>query len=111
MRPEDMGILAELREEARVDAVGLWEIVKLLKAAAPEAAPAEIRSRTLSVVQAMLAEGFEAEEPPYAKGGSVRWSNQEASYVTDRIDTEWNTLGRDPSIADIVWFRIAHSKG
>lgn len=92
-------------EMARIDIVGLWEVVDELRAqGTPDA---ELQQHTFKLVEMLLARGLVAGSAPYP--GAARyepWLDQRADNVIDRIRREWNALGRAPSgsATDFVWF-------
>jgi hypothetical protein len=90
--------------EAKDDDIGLWEIVREVEQrTGPGAA---LMQETLAVVRELLSRGLRAGDPPYAAGGYRPWPNQQPDSVTRRIRSKWQALGREPSIADIAWFRL-----
>jgi hypothetical protein len=52
----------------------------------------------------MLENGFKAGSPPYSPEGFNAWHHQDADIVIQKIRQDWTLLGRDPDLADIVWF-------
>ena|SRR5712692_735747 len=103
-------VLAECRE----DYVGLWSIIWRLRYALngetyplredDRADPSEIRRLTLQLVQELLESGLVQAGLPTPDGKEFRpWPLTTREAIT-RINSEWNTLGREPNIGDLVWF-------
>lgn len=104
MRQEFKALIEGYKEEAKGDTIGLYQIISRMKKDFHAQKETEIRDLTLEFVREMLANGFEAIDPPYLRNGYHRWENQDPDYVINRIKTEWQALGRIPNIPDIVWF-------
>lgn len=92
--------------EAEEDCVGLWQIVKHVKEDLSIEGSADVREMTIAVVRKLLESGAQAGDSPYTKGRFMPWREQGATEVIKRIEKEWDALGRDPNIPDIVWFSI-----
>ena len=96
-----------LSAEAQTDTVGLWAIIWEIKQLMPSASVEEIRHTTLETVRDALT-GRQVVAGQYVDHDedNVAFSQWNVS-VDDalaRIDREWTTLGREPSLGDIVWF-------
>ncbi len=98
-------IIEDFIEEARVDIIGLWEVISVLQEQnVPEA---ELQQHALKLVEMLLARGLVAGSAPYPGAGRYEpWPDQQASHVIDRIKHEWDALGRTPGVPDIVWFEL-----
>ena len=88
--------------EAGVDVLGLWELCRAARYDWDASAPEEVKSLVLSFVQKLLKEGLQAIDI----GSGKPWTNQDPEIVIDRISREWDALGREPSVPDIVWFKL-----
>ena len=100
-----------LREEAQTDTVGLWAVIWEVKQVMPLASPEEIRRTTLSVVRDALAgEHVVAGQFVDLDAETFAFSRWSASVDESlaRIDREWDALGREPNLGDIVWFVDPH---
>lgn len=118
-------IKQDLIEECQEDFVGLWEIINKMKRGYPEATSEEIRKKSMQLVRDLLEEGIRA---GYFSGKRVHKTELDSNeiYVRDirdrdyyflfefwdmkiediikRIEREWDELGREPDIEDIVEF-------
>jgi hypothetical protein len=99
-------ILNDFKKEAADDVVGLWAILKVLRENFPNKTPAAIRKMTIDFVRLMLSNRFQAGDPPYSAMGYRRWENQNPDDIIARIEREWDALGHEPNIPDIVWFDL-----
>ena len=95
-------LVDEFYTESLEDIVGLFSIVKEVG----ELIGNEdvTREQALRVVEALLAKGMLAGDPPYYPDGYKPWSDQNRDAVIGRIRLEWLRLGRVPNIPDIAWF-------
>jgi len=89
--------------ELQDDYVGLWAIVWEVKRAEPDAAEADVRRITMSVVAAMLRSGEVAVGEFDSSRTFCRWAGSPVD-LQERIGARWNDLGREPNIGDICWF-------
>ena len=96
-------IVKDFMDEAQDDIVGLWEVINEARDRLGASA-AGLKGASLEIVGLMLEAGFVAGDPPYSAGGYRPWPVQDRAYVLDRIDREWQALGREPNIPDIAWF-------
>jgi hypothetical protein len=88
--------------EATVDVLGLWQLCRSAHRDWGASTPDEVKSLVLAFVRELLARGVKAvnikdQEP---------WSDQDCERVLERISKEWDALGREPNVPDIVWFRF-----
>ncbi len=85
------------------DYVGLWEVVIDAKHHVGMPSKMTAKERTIDLVRRMLSRGF---RPGYLaeRGGFKDWPEQNPEIIIRRIETEWDELGRDPTINDICWF-------
>jgi hypothetical protein len=63
-----------------------------------------LRRLTLELVRDLLGAGLTPGQPPCAAGGFVPWPEREAEDIIGCIEQEWDALGKEPNIPDIVWF-------
>ncbi len=97
-------LLSELIAETKEDEVGLWLIIARLRNHFGITDPAVIRTRTLDCVRELL-ESSEVVAGYYKVDGSgVSPWNMPIPKIVSRIDREWDELGREPNIGDIVVF-------
>ena len=61
--------------------------------------------KTLKLVRALLARGFQAVDL-IEDGGCIAWPDQSPEAVLGRIRHEWEALGREPNLGDICWFNL-----
>lgn len=97
-------IIDRFYAEAQEDAIGLWEIIDEIEENSNS--NIDIRQQTSLLVRLLLARGLIAGNPPYSATGYEPWPNQEPDAVVNRINREWDALGRLPSVPDIVWFAL-----
>ncbi len=87
--------------EADYDVIGLWNLYNAARHDWGAKRPEEIRALVLGFVRELLANGVQAINP-----GDLRpWPNQQPDSVIERISREWDELGREPNVPDIVWFK------
>lgn len=95
-----------LLAEAEEDHVGLWEVIGNAKRVSPNANSTEIQRITLDLVNELLNSGLIEAGFPASDGRSfIPWSGGSVEMV-NRIKSEWNGLGREPNLGDVVWFNI-----
>jgi len=88
----------------REDHVGLWMVVNHVRDAFPRAEAAELRLITLAMLYELLERGVTQAGFPTLDGrGFNGWETGVAESV-DRIEDAWESLHRDPTIGEIVWF-------
>ncbi|WP_254563963.1 hypothetical protein [Oscillatoria sp. HE19RPO] len=103
----------DLIVEGTEDYVGLWEIIYNVRERFPQANPHEIRLMTIEAIREVLETGlmqigmFESVE-----GNNLEYQIWDFSIdsIINRIEKEWNELGRTPNIGDIAWL-ITTKKG
>lgn len=84
---------------------GLWEIIKVIKEDIGINDFMEIKVQVMSVVRSLLEAGLCAGDSPYSTQGEfVPWPSSDLEAVLERIETEWELLGREPNIPDSPWF-------
>jgi hypothetical protein len=103
-------IVRDFCREAEVDYVGLWQVVSAVVHDYQVSSPADIRRLTMEIVRGLLASGFEAVDLRPG-GGRIPWADQRLDVVLARIDHEWDALGKEPDVGDIVWFDLPERNG
>lgn len=58
---------------------------------------------TLALLMKLLNEGLVKAGMPDAKGNFESWRDS-SDEIIRRIETEWDRLGKQPGIGDVVWF-------
>jgi hypothetical protein len=98
-------LLDELMAEAKADEVGLWFIIAALREEYGVKDTAQRRLLTLSLVQRLLDSGqvVAGYYHPDGSGAIIPWKMSTVE-VLSRIISEWDSLGRDPSIGEVVVF-------
>jgi hypothetical protein len=105
---------SELFEECKDDHVGLWSIIWQVRHAINDGTfpgpgsdrsdPKEVRRLSLQMARELLESGHVQAGFPTPDGrGFVPWQLSSAE-VLARIEREWDSLGREPNIGDVVWF-------
>jgi hypothetical protein len=97
-------IVHDFVNEAHLDYVGLWEITGRVQGRFKPSDHSKVREAAMQIVSGLLSAGLEAVDLASSGPGCIRWENQARAYILDRISSEWDKLGRDPTIGDIVWF-------
>jgi hypothetical protein len=99
-------IVADVLSECEEDHVGLWRFVTAVQYDLGLREPAEIRKVTLELVSRLLDyPAIEAGFPTPDGRHFTPWRMSKAS-ILQRIEQEWDALGRLPTIGDIVWFSL-----
>lgn len=104
-------MMTELREPHRLiltlcseDQTGLWFVIPHIRDFYRGDSPATIREKTLEVVHDLLKGGLiQAGHPTPDGKGFVPWQLAPAAAIA-RIKMEWEELGHEPSLGDVVWF-------
>ena len=105
--PNDEQIAILVRDyvqAAKSDYVGLWQICVRVRHDLKIENAEQLRRTVLKVAEGLLARGLEAVDLASSGSGCVRWADQRPASVLSRISSEWNTLGREPSVNEIAWF-------
>ncbi len=96
--------------ECHEDYVGLWSILKSIRFNSQQKLNAsESRRETMKLIEELLKEGL-IEPGMFANNGNFEIWQLSTTDIIAKIEAEWDALGRDPTIADIVWF-ITTEKG
>ena len=85
------------------DYTGIWEIIREVQRAYPDANACEVQDRTLGVIRDLLVAGYIVAGDLKDNVGVVPWPSSLEETIR-RIKEEWNAFGREPSIWEIVWF-------
>ena len=96
-------IAADFEKDSALDYIGLWELVGAVTKEAEEKDDENIRRLTFTLLRKMLARGFRAGGFTQTRKWEL-WPGQNPDHVIRRIEAEWDALGREPNIGDIVWF-------
>lgn len=87
--------------EATEDVLGLWQLCRSARYDWGARTPEEVKTMVLGFVRRLLENGVHAVEV----GDQRPWPNQNPDSVIERISREWDALGREPNVPDIVWFK------
>jgi len=96
-------IRRDFLREASDDYVGLWSLIRRIKFDLGYNDPATVRAVTLSILKELLAQGLIRAGIPHTTGDFEEW-NLSPVKTLQRLEHEWDGLGREPNIGDIVWF-------
>lgn len=104
MEPIDIvGLIGNIRAECTDDFVGLWSIVRDVRETVGDD-PATVKRFTINVLTLLLeAHEISAGNPSQDGKNFQAWSLSPEAAM-NRIVTEWEQLGRDPDLGEIVWF-------
>ena len=91
-----------IAEECHEDYVGLWELVKDVKRAFPEASAREVQKTTLELVRDLLSTGRAVAGDLSNDGDFCDW-RLSVDLCVARVREEWDRLGHEPNIAEVVW--------
>lgn len=100
--------LSRLRDEWKRDGaasdLGLWWLANDVRGVIGGTLPeGEVRRLTLEAVGPLLESGDLRAGDVRPDGTFVAWSGR-VDEVLARISSEWQALGRQPDIGDVVWF-------
>jgi hypothetical protein len=92
-------------DESESDNVGLWEIIWHLRELAKVTDLAKRRASAIDIVRQLLGTGevVPAQYDPDGSGDYVIWDIDNDAAIR-RIESEWDALGREPNVAEIVLF-------
>jgi hypothetical protein len=100
-------VIKHVLAECRDDYVGLWSIVR--RVANDIEDRSKVMETTLELLGKLLREDdiaagtFEERTSDYSNPLFCTW-DQPVDKILRTIETEWQNLGRDPDIGEIVWF-------
>ena len=97
-------LLDELIAEAKADEIGLWFIIAALREEYGIDDPAQRRLLTLNLVQRLLDSGQVVAGYYNPDGSGITPWKMSTDDVLSRIISEWNSLGRDPNIGEVIVF-------
>ena len=96
--------------ECSEDHVGLWSIIWEFREIALEKSTLKRRQKTMSLVKQLLEEELiQAGILDLSNGQFQKWKLPTHEIIS-KIEKEWDNLGREPNIWEIVWF-TATEKG
>lgn len=87
--------------EASRDVIGLWNLCRAARQDFGGNTPEEVKALTLGFARELLANGARA----INIGDGRPWPDQRPDSVIERISREWDALGHEPDVPDIVWFK------
>lgn len=94
----------QVLEECDEDHVGLWSVVRTVQEFLGTQESKYVKCLTFVLLNDLLASGeIQAGFPAPNGRGFTPW-NMPVDSVIRQIDVEWQKLGRDPNIGEIVWF-------
>jgi hypothetical protein len=95
--------------EACEDYVGLWSVIWEFREIFKEAQESATRQKTIKVIKSLLEDDLIYAGQFNIDGEFERWDGTYFD-VLSRIEAEWDELGREPEMGEIVWFE-ATEKG
>lgn len=95
----------ELLYECGLDQTGLWEFVWMTAEELDLDDPDEVRAAVLESTSGLLKAGYIRAGVPKGRVDFDPW-NLSPEEAIERIEREWDALGREPDIGEIVWFDI-----
>jgi hypothetical protein len=87
--------------EASRDVIGLWNLCRAARQDFGAKKSEQVKKLVLTFVRELLANGLQA----INVGDGRPWPDQRPDNVVERISREWDALGREPNVPDIVWFK------
>jgi hypothetical protein len=82
----------------------LWDAIRLVRRAHRDLTPKELKERTLDVLGELLREGLICAGFPQGEPLRFVATHKLASEIIQEIRQEWDALGREPTIGDVIWF-------
>ena len=89
--------------ESHEDFVGLWSLIWRIKNEMGATDPKSVRAHSMEILRELLSEGLIKAGMPNEEGELAEWQ-ENSEQIVKRIEGEWDQLGREPDIGDIVWF-------
>ena len=89
-----------IRDELADDYVGLWKIPRHLRRLLPGSRDSQILDLSIAVLVALIKLDVQLGDIDGETGVFLPWDQ---SAGVDRVEAEWEALGRDPNIGDIAW--------
>lgn len=88
----------------REDHVGLWLIINHVRDTFPEADEADVKEITIGVLGELLERGLIRAGFPARDGRGFKvWTTSVGDTIA-RIEDAWESLHREPTIGEVVWF-------
>lgn len=91
--------------EAVDDYIGLWSIIREIRDCNKNLDLLSIRNQTISFLNEMLDNQLMQAGNFNAESEFKTW-NFSSTEIINKIEKEWDKLGYEPNIGDIVWFEI-----
>lgn len=107
---EFLALLEDILDECEDDHVGLWSVLRDVQGAVGDVPAHELRAVTLELLKFLLSRGLVLAGFPAPNGRDFNPWPLSPDETIDKIASEWDKLGRDPSGGEIVWF-TAPDKG
>lgn len=105
-----MNIRDSILVECYEDYVGLWSILHSIRFNNQQKLDTwQVRVETINLIENLLNDNL-IQAGMFTDRGDFEIWQLSPSAIIAKIQTEWDVLGRDPTIADIVWF-ITTEKG
>lgn len=95
-------IVEEVLTELSEDDVGLWVLVRLLRAGDSQVDSVQLRLNTARICRSLSDRGVSIGDFD-ADGEFGYWPKESA---IDRMLIAWSDLGRDPDIGEVAWLRL-----
>jgi len=92
-------------ESGSNDWVGLWEVAARAVDLKPDASGVDIRTFTLEALRAILTRGYAEVGDLGTARRFVPWGSS-AEATLERINSEWQRLGRPPNIGEVCWIQL-----
>jgi hypothetical protein len=103
-------LLQEIIVECEEDHVGLWSVVHGVHWELSEKDPIKVKQLTMKLVEGMLNHpGMAAGFPTDDGKGFTPWSLTKGE-ILSRVNHEWDIMGREPTLGEIVWFTITSAR-
>ena len=99
--------------EGTEDYVGLWQIIKKIRLNRTDKNQKEVQSITLDAIREILETGFmQIGMFEYVDEKSLEYQvwNLDINTCIQRVEKEWNELGREPNIGEVAWL-VTTEKG
>lgn len=93
----------EFLRECYDDYVGLWSLIRRIKFLTKNEDPKSVRGMTISLLAELFSQGLIKPGIPRISGEFEEWKLSTEKTI-ERIQIEWDKLGVEPNMGDIVWF-------
>ncbi|MDX6528471.1 MAG: hypothetical protein QOH41_761 [Blastocatellia bacterium] len=101
-------IREDFLSECATDSVGLWSLIWNIKHVAGVSDSEEIRKLALAILLGLLISGRIRAGVPTEEHGFEQWQLSPEQIIR-AIKQQWDDLGREPDIGEIVWFTSAEN--